>query len=33
MGSKLYIKKGDIVKLLAGDSKGQQGKVLKVLTD
>jgi len=33
MGSKLYIKKGDIVKVLAGDSKGKQGKVLKVLTD
>ncbi len=33
MGSKLYIKKGDIVKVIAGDSKGQEGKVLKVLVD
>ena len=33
MGSKLYIKKGDTVKVIAGDSKGQQGKVLKVVTD
>ena len=33
MGSKLYIKKGDIVKIIAGDSKGQQGKVLKVVFD
>ncbi len=28
---KLKIKKGDIVKVIAGDSKGQQGKVLKVM--
>lgn len=27
---KLHIKKGDIVKVLAGDSKGAQGKVLSV---
>ncbi|MGD0711623.1 MAG: 50S ribosomal protein L24 [Bacteroidales bacterium] len=33
MGSKLYVKKGDIVKVIAGDSKGQEGKVLKVLVD
>jgi large subunit ribosomal protein L24 len=33
MRHKLNIKKGDIVKVLAGDSKGQQGKVLKVLVD
>jgi large subunit ribosomal protein L24 len=31
MKHKIYIKKGDIVKILAGDSKGQEGKVLKVL--
>ncbi len=30
MPTKLHIKKGDTVKVLAGDSKGQQGKVLKV---
>jgi len=28
---KLHLKKGDIVKVLAGDSKGLQGKVLSVL--
>jgi large subunit ribosomal protein L24 len=33
MRQKLNIKKGDIVKVIAGDSKGQQGKVLKVLRD
>jgi len=33
MKSKLKIKKGDIVKVIAGDSKGQQGKVLKVMVD
>ena len=27
---KLHIKKGDMVYVNAGDSKGQQGKVLKV---
>jgi len=31
MSQKINIKKGDIVKILTGDSKGQQGKVLKVL--
>ncbi len=28
---KLNIRKGDIVKVISGDSKGQQGKVLEVL--
>ena len=32
MSSKLHIKKGDTVYVNAGDSKGQQGKVLKVDT-
>jgi len=31
MKNKLHIKKGDTVKVLAGDSKGQQGKVLEVM--
>ena len=30
MQIKLHIKKGDTVKVIAGDSKGQQGKVLEV---
>lgn len=30
MQPKLHIKKGDTVKVLAGESKGHQGKVLKV---
>ena len=30
MRSKLHIKKGDTVKVIAGDSKGQEGKVLSV---
>lgn len=30
MQAKFHIKKGDIVTVIAGDSKGQQGKVLKV---
>lgn len=29
---KLHIKKGDTVKVIAGDSRGQQGKVLEILT-
>ncbi len=29
--SKLHIKKGDTVKVLAGNSKGQEGKVIEVL--
>lgn len=28
---KLHIRKGDTVKVLTGDSKGQQGKVLEVI--
>ena len=32
MSVKLHIKKGDMVYVNAGDSKGQQGKVLKVDT-
>lgn len=28
--SKLHIKKGDSVKVIAGDSKGQEGKVLSI---
>ena len=28
---KLHIKKGDIVKVIAGDSKGQQGKILSIV--
>jgi large subunit ribosomal protein L24 len=30
---KLHIKKGDIVKVIAGDSKGSQGRVLEVLSE
>ncbi len=30
---KLKIRKGDIVKVIAGDSKGQQGRVLEVVLD
>ena len=30
MSVKLHIKKGDMVQVIAGDNKGQQGKVLKV---
>jgi len=30
MARKLHIKKGDTVKVIAGDSKGQQGRVLVV---
>lgn len=33
MGVKLHVKKGDIVKVIAGDSKGQEGKVLIVIAD
>jgi large subunit ribosomal protein L24 len=29
---KINIRKGDMVKVLAGDSKGQQGKVLSIVT-
>jgi large subunit ribosomal protein L24 len=31
MGKKLHIKKGDMVYVGAGDSKGQQGRVLEIL--
>lgn len=31
--SKLKIRKGDMVKVISGDSKGQQGKVLDVIPD
>ena len=30
---KLKIKSGDTVRVIAGDHKGSEGKVLKVLTD
>lgn len=33
MGAKLHIKKGDIVKVIAGDSKGQEGKVLRIIVE
>ncbi|MBW6459590.1 MAG: 50S ribosomal protein L24 [Bacteroidales bacterium] len=33
MKKKLFIRKGDTVMVIAGDSKGQQGRVLKVDTD
>lgn len=33
MQTKIYIKKGDLVKVIAGDFKGQQGKVLEILVD
>jgi len=29
---KLHVRKGDLVKVISGDSKGQQGKVLRVDT-
>lgn len=32
MNKKFHIKKGDTVIVLAGDSKGQQGKVLEMIT-
>mgnify|MGYP003806729017 CR=1 FL=1 len=32
MARKLHIKKGDTVKVISGDSKGQQGRVLVVET-
>ncbi|MBN2668136.1 MAG: 50S ribosomal protein L24 [Bacteroidales bacterium] len=31
MNKKFHIKKGDIVRVISGDSKGQEGKVLEVL--
>ncbi|MFD2967084.1 50S ribosomal protein L24 [Sphingobacterium bambusae] len=30
---KIKIKKGDLVKVIAGNSKGKQGKVLQILVD
>ncbi len=30
---KLKLRKGDIVKVLAGDSKGSQGRILEILLD
>jgi large subunit ribosomal protein L24 len=33
MATKINIKKGDIVKVIAGASKGKQGKVLEVIVD
>jgi large subunit ribosomal protein L24 len=33
MQAKLHIKKGDTVKVMAGDSKGQQGKVISIDRD
>jgi large subunit ribosomal protein L24 len=30
---KLHIKKGDLVKVIAGDANGQQGKVLTIMTE
>lgn len=33
MNKKLHIKKGDLVYVNAGESKGQQGKVLEVIKD
>ena len=33
MQTKLHIKKGDLVKVIAGDSKGEEGKVLSVDRD
>ena len=33
MQKKLHIRKGDTVMVIAGDSRGQQGKVLRVDTE
>jgi large subunit ribosomal protein L24 len=33
MQKKLHIRKGDTVMIIAGDSRGQQGKVLKISTE
>jgi large subunit ribosomal protein L24 len=30
MQSKLHVKKGDTVKVIAGDAKGQEGKILSI---
>ena len=31
--AKLKIKKGDLVKVIAGDSKGAEGKILEIIVD
>ena len=31
--TKLKIRKGDLVKVIAGDSKGSQGKILEIIID
>lgn len=33
MRKKLHIKKGDTVKVLSGDNKGREGKVLEIITE
>ncbi len=33
MQTKFHIKKGDTVKVIAGDSKGQQGRVLELIKE
>lgn len=33
MCAKLKVKKGDLVRVIAGDAKGQEGKVLEVIKD
>jgi large subunit ribosomal protein L24 len=33
MQKKLHIRKGDTVMVIAGDSRGQQGKVLRIDTE
>ena len=33
MKSKLHIKKGDVVMVIAGDDKGREGRVLEVLVE
>ena len=30
MGTKLYIRKGEIVRVIAGESKGSEGKILSI---
>lgn len=33
MQSKLHVRKGDTVRVIAGESKGKSGKVLEILTE
>jgi large subunit ribosomal protein L24 len=33
MQKKRHIRKGDLVMIISGDSRGQQGKILKMMTD